>query len=64
MHFEQQRIFSSRPGGIFKQNYMDDYVASVPRLEEAQSVSAKTRVSLKQAGFQLIKFLSNNKLAL
>ena len=43
---------------------MDEYIASVPTLGEAQCFSRETRESLKQGGFRLIKFLSNNKLAL
>ena len=44
--------------------YMDGYIALVPTLGEAQCVSRETRDSLKQGGFCLTKFLSNNKLAL
>ena len=43
---------------------MVNYIASVPTLGEAQCVSRESRQSLKQGGFRLTRFLSNNKLAL
>ena len=49
---------------ILNSFYLDDYIASVPTLGEAQCVSRETRESLKQGGFRLTKFLSNKKLAL
>ena len=56
--------FSLAYDAILNSFYMDDYIASVPTLGEAQCVSKETRESLKQGGFRLTKFLSNNKLAL
>ena len=47
---------------ILNSFYMDDYIASVPTLGEAQCVSRETREPLSQGAFRLTKFLT--KLAL
>ena len=49
---------------ILNNFHVDDYIASVLTLGEAPCGSRETRESLKQVGFCLTKFLSNNKLAL